>query len=444
MAVSPFDSALHRDLFGDREIGALFADAAEIRAVLLFEGALAAAQGRLGLIPEDSAAAIVRASREVSIDPAALAEGTAAAGLSIPALIPAFRAAMGAPEHAAWVHFGATSQDALDTGLVLRLRRALDLIDARTAAIARALGDAAARHRALPMAARTRGQIATPTTFGARIAAWGWPLLRARDRLAELRPRLLVLSLGGASGTLAALGPRGWDVARETADELGLGLPEGPWHSARDGLAECASTLTLLTGALGKFGRDLILLGQTEVGELRAGAGGGSSTMPHKSNPVGPETLVALARLTARLSGGMADALVHEHERDGAAWALEWLCLPQICAAAGGATRIALDLAGDLRPDGARMAANMAATGGLMMAEAATFALARRMPRPEAQALVEAACARAAAEGRTLAEALSAAADPALGLDWEAELDPARNAGIAPELADRFAAAARA
>lgn len=293
------------------------------------------------------------------------------------------------------------------------------------------------------MAARTRAQIATPTTFGARVAAWGWPLIRARRRLEELRPRLLVLSLGGASGTLAALGPQAQAVAEETARELGLAAPPAPWHSARDGLAELATALAILCGSLGKMGRDLILLGQSEVGEARAGAGGGSSTMPHKSNPVGPEALVALSTLSARLAGGMLDALAHEGERDGARWALEWLSLPQLCVAAGGATRHAQALAGSLRPDPARMAANMAATGGMMMAEAATFALAERMPRPEAQAVVKKACADAAAKGVGLADALAEAA-PESGVDWERALDPAAWLGEAPRIADRFAEAARA
>jgi 3-carboxy-cis,cis-muconate cycloisomerase len=438
MTASPFDSLVLREHLSDPQAARLFSDAAEIRAMLLVEGALAKAQGELGMIPEISARAIHRVAREAALDPAALAAGTAEAGVSVPAFVEAFRAAMPAPEHAAWIHHGATSQDILDTALVLRLRPFMDQLDARLAAILRALGAAARAHRDLPMAARTRGRIAAPTTFGARVAAWGAPLLRARARLAELRPRLLVVSLAGASGTLAAFGPRAAELPPKLAAELDLGAPDLPWHAGRDALAELGAALAILTGSLGKMGTDLLRLGQSEVGEVRAGAGGGSSTMPHKSNPVGAEALVALARLASRLSGGLQEALLAEHERDGAARTLEWLTLPQLCLAAAGAARHAEAAAGDLRPDGARMAANLAATNGLAMAEAASLRLAGTLPRPRAQAVVEAACARAAAEGRGLAEVLAETPEAA-GIDWAAALDPAACTGEAAAFAARFA-----
>ncbi|MDF2232466.1 lyase family protein [Albimonas sp. CAU 1670] len=441
MTASPFDSVMLREHLSDPQAARLFSDASEIRAMLLAEGALAKAQGELGLIPETAARAIHRAAREVAIDPGALAAGTAATGVTAPAFVEAFRAAMGAPEHAAFIHHGATSQDIVDTALALRLRPFLELTDARLAAILAQLGQAAERWAELPMAARTRGQIATPTTLGARIAAWGAPLLRARARLAELRPRVLVISLAGASGTSAALGPRAEAVAQAMAAELGLGCPELPWHAGRDGLAELASALAIQTASLGKMGVDLALLGQSEVGELQAGQGGGSSTMPHKANPVGAETLIALARLTSRLSGAAQEAMLAAHERDGAAWTLEWLSLPQLCLASAAALRHAEALAGALRPDPARMRANMDATGGLMMAEAASFRLAQAMPRPKAQATVKAACKAAVAQGRPLAEML-AETEAGQGIDWAAELDPAAHLGQAPAIARRFAALA--
>lgn len=442
MAATPFDSPMMRDLLSDREIGALFSDAAEIRAILLFEGALAKAQGAAGMIPEISAAAIHRASREVQIDPSALAAGVASAGVVAPALIPAFRKEMNAPEHAAWVHWGATSQDASDTGLALRLKRVAAELDARLAAILSALADAAEAHADLPMAARTRAQIATPTTFGARVAAWGAPLIRARARLAQAAEGVTLVSLAGASGTLAAMGAGAERIAPLMAEELGLRAPELPWHAGRDGLAEFAAALAIVCGSLGKFGQDLILLGQSEVGEVRAGEGGGSSTMPHKSNPVGAEALVALARHASRLSGAMQEAVIFAHERDGAAWTLEWMNLPQICVAAGAATRHAVALARSLQPDAARMRANMDATGGLMMAEAASFALAASMPRPDAQAMVKAACKEAAATGAPLRAVLEAKAG-ANAADWDAAFDYARHAGLAGHYARRFAAMAR-
>ncbi len=440
MAVSPFDSAIYRDLYRDAEVGELFTDSAEIRAMLLFEGALAAAQGRLGIIPEISAKAIERAAREVIIDPASLAAGTAEAGVVAPALVPAFRAAMQAPEHAQYIHWGATSQDVVDTGLVLRLRRFLHIMDERLARLIARLAEQAKANRDVVMAARTRSQIATPTTFGAKIAVWASMLIRCRARLRDLRPRLLFLSLAGASGTLAAMEGRGLEVADAVAKDLNLAAPSVPWHSARDGIAELASALAILAGALGKIGQDLVLLMQSEVREVRAGAGGGSSTMPHKSNPVGPEVLLTLARISRDGAGITLEAMIHAQEREGAAWALEWHALPQVCMAAAAATAHAWRLAETLEPDPARMRAAIEATNGMMLAEAAAFALARHMPRPEAQALVKDACKRAASGGRHLREVLSAATDAPL--DWDAVFDALNYVGEARQIVDRLLAEA--
>ncbi len=433
MAVTPFDSAIWRDLFGDSELAQLFTDSAEVRAMVLVEGALARVQGRLGLIPAASAAFIDRASMEVMIDPAALTKGTAAAGVPVPALVDAFRAAVEAPEHAAHIHFGATTQDVMDTGLVLRLRRALDIIDARLAALIAVLGDKAAAEAETVMAARTRSQIATPTTLGAKIAVWRAPLVRCQDRLAALRPRLLRVSLAGASGTLSAMGPKGPEVAAALAAELRLGHDIVPWHSARDNIAELGGAFVLITGALGKMGVDLIGLMQSEVREVTAGTGGHSSTMPHKANPVGAEALIALARANAGIVGRLYEAQLHAQEREGAAWALEWLTVPQIVVATGAALRHAQGLADTLtaRPDA--MAATIATTGGLMLAEAATFALAAHLPRPEAQALVKAACKTALADGRHLRDVLAGMTDAPV--DWATVFDPANNLGTAAEVA---------
>lgn len=434
MAMTPFDNPIWRGLYADEEIAALFSAGAELRAMLLFEGALAEAQAKQGLIPEVAAAAISRAAREAAIDPAALAAGAAAAGVPVPALVEAFRAAIAAPEHARWVHHGATSQDVIDTGLVLRLRRAVDLIDARLATLAETLAAEARRHAHTVMAARTRSRIATPTTLGAKIAVWRAPLLRCRTRLAEARSRALRLSLAGASGTLAAMGPAGPEVALEMAAALDLHHDPVPWHAARDGLAELGGILTLVTGALGKIGLDLIQLSQTEVAEVAAGAPGGSSTMPHKANPVAAEALVTLARANAGLVGRLYEAQLHGQERDGAAWALEGMTLPQIVAAAGAALIHAQTLAETLTADETAMAATMDATGGAMMAEAAVFALSAHMPRPEAQALVKKA-AGAAGEpgGGDLKARLQAATDAPV--DWDAVFDPAGYIGAAATFA---------
>lgn len=435
MPAAPADSALYRALFSDDETAALFTDSAEIRAMLLVEGALARVQGRLGLIPETAAAFIDRASREVQIDPAALAAETAVSGVPVPALIAAFRKAMQAPEHAQYLHWGATSQDIIETAQNLRLRRVVQLWQGRLSALVQELGRLAAVHAALPMAARTYGQLATPTSFGAVVAGWGQPLLHHRARLAALAPDLAMVSLGGAAGTLAAMGPEGPAVRAALAAELGLSDPGHSWHSGRDGIAAFAAWMAGLCASLGKFGEDLVLMSQSGIDEIRIGGAGGSSTMPQKQNPVGPSVLVALARQVAGLAAVMQGAALHRQQRDGAAWFTEWLSLPQLCISTGRALSLAQEVAQRIAPQPAAMARNLDDGSGVIHAEAISFALARRMPRPEAQATVKALCARTAPGGPSLSE-LVAAEFPGLAL-------PDTTLGTAPDEARAFAAAAQ-
>lgn len=432
---SPFDDPLTAPLYGDAEVAALFGTEAAIAAMLRVEGALAKVEGALGIIPGESAAAIAGAAGATKLDPAAIGLGVAEAGVPVPALVAGFRAAL-PKEHGAWLHWGATSQDIVDTGLVLRLRDLCDLLDARLASLVAAFAEQSKLHRDTVMAARTRNQIATPTTLGAKIAVWAAPLVTHRERLAALRPRLLRVSLAGASGTNAALAGKGPEVMRALAGELGLEPAEVPWHADRSAMAEFGGWLALVSGSLGKIGTDLILLGQSEVGEVQAGTGGGSSTMPQKSNPVSAEALVTLARVSGTQVGGLYAAMLGAQERDGAAWPVEWFVLPALAAAAGAGLRTAAGLAGSLRANPERMAKALMADGGLMMAEAATFALAERMPRPEAAALVKEAVKRVRDQGGTLAEALPAAE----GIDWRPTLDPAGQTGDAGAIVDAFLA----
>ncbi len=235
MSASPFDSALYRGLFGDAEMSRLFSDTAEVRAMMLVLGALASVQGKAGVIPEVSGAFLARAMREVQVDPAGLAESVGANGVSVPGLVAALRKALDAPEHAAWLHFGATSQDIQDTGLMLRLARALALIEGRLVAAAGALGRLAEAEAETPMAARTYGQVAVPSSFGALVAVWGWPVIRAVERLRDLRPRLPV-SLAGAGGTGSMLGP----------EPAAIRLPwPRPWHWPTRGAAGMRSGRSL-------------------------------------------------------------------------------------------------------------------------------------------------------------------------------------------------------
>jgi 3-carboxy-cis,cis-muconate cycloisomerase len=258
------------------------------------------------------------------------------------------------------------------------------------------------------MAGRTRSQIATPTSFGLRIAGWLAPLARCRDRLRELRPRLMVVQLGGATGNLAVLGDQGIVVMEAVADELGLGCPAKPWHTERDAVVELANWLSMVSGLLGRIGADLILMGRSEIAEVTTGTGGGSSTMPQKQNPVLAETLVALARFNGGQAGLAQQALLHTEERDGTVWAVEWLALPQMLVATAAGLRHAATLAAGLRPRPERMAAAIASGGGAAHAEAMAFALARSMPLSEAQGLVKAAAADQARLGGQLGDRVAA------------------------------------
>lgn len=440
--VSAYDSRILGPLFRSAESALDLSDAAFVGAMVRVEVALARAEAGLGVIPTEAADAIAAAAPGFQPDLDALGRGTEAGGVPTIAFVAQLRAHVGG-EAAAWLHWGATSQDIIDTAFVLQLRPILDRIDRRLAATAAVLAALADRHRGTVMAARTRFQQALPTSFGLKAAGWMLPLLRCRQRLAELRPRLLAVQFGGAAGTLAALGGQGVAVMQALADELDLECPATPWHSQRDGPVELASWLSLVTGALGKLGQDFVLLAQTEVGEAaEAGDGrGGSSTMPQKANPVSGEALIAAARLNASLAGAVHQAQLQEHERGGPGWQMEWATLPQMLATADGALERAEALLGRLTVSAERMRANMDPGTGLMMAEAASFALAAHMPRPQAQDLVKRACGVALAEGRHLADVLAETSDAAV--DWPALKDPASYLGSADALIDRALAAAR-
>ena len=436
MPATPFDSAhLHR-LFPTGETARLFSDSAEIRAMMLVEAALAQAQAAQGVIPETAAAAIQRASLECQIDPAQLAEATGQNGVTTPAFVAAFRAAMNAPEHAQYLHWGATSQDIQDTGLMLRLRQALAQQEDRLRATLTALARLASDHAETPMAARTYGQHATPTSFGAQAAAWGWPLIEALEALPALRTRALRVSLSGAAGTASALGPDPAALRAEMAEKLGLQDPGHSWHSDRSPLLTIADWFTRTALAAGKLGEDLVLATQSGIAEIRLGGSGASSTMPQKQNPVAPSALIALARHAQGLNATLQGAALHRQQRDGAAWFTEWLCLPQLVLSASAAATQAQALAESLTPDAHAMRATLDATGGLLMAEALSFALARTMPRPEAQAASKTLCTQARDSGQPL-EQIARAAHPDLSADL---FDPVHQMGAAPDEARAFAA----
>lgn len=435
MAVSAMMSGMFSELYSDTEMAGLFSDSAEIRAMLLVEGALAMAEGKLGIIPEVSAMAIHRAAREIQIDPTGLAAETGKDGVPVPALVKAFQAAMNAPDHAKYIHWGATSQDIMDTSLVLRLRRAIDILDARLEKIVKDLAGHAKAHRTTPMAARTRNQLATPTSLGARIVSWAAPFQRHRWRLDQIRPRLLCVSLSGASGNGTAFGGQMQEIAEGMAKELNLSSSHVPWHTGRDGLAEFAALLALIAGSASKMANDLVLSAQLGEG-ITAGPSGASSTMPHKSNPTLPEAVLSLSKHVTGLSQNMQLAMTHAQEREGSAWGLEWLSLPQMVVGTAAILRHIEILSANIDAQPDMLAAPFENTNGLMMAEAASFALADHMSLPEARAAVKAACQTALTKGIHLRDVL--ASETKAKIDWDAVFDARKALGEAPDIVDRF------
>ena len=419
--------------------------------MLDFEAALARAEARFGVIPPDAAPAISAKCRAELFDPAALAVATGRAGTPVIPLVRHLTALVAAdnPDAARFVHWGATSQDAMDTGLVLQLREALIPIDGDLTRLADALDALAAKHRLTLLPGRTWLQHALPVTFGLKAAGWLDAIERHRMRLASLQPRLLALQFGGAAGTLAALGDRGLPVAAALAEELRLTLPDMPWHTQRDRLAELAMTCGMIVGTLGKMARDLSLLMQTDVGEAFEPAGegrGGSSTMPHKRNPVTSAVAMAAATRAPGLAATLLASMVQEHERGLGGWHAEWVALPELVVLTAGALGQMADTMANLEVDADRMKANLEVTQGLMMAEAVTLALGPTLGRLAAHERVEAACCRAVSEGRHLRNVL--AEDPVVTAelappDLDRLFDPRNYIGAAVALVDRVLAARR-
>jgi 3-carboxy-cis,cis-muconate cycloisomerase len=436
-------------LFGTEEAEAAFSDRARLQGMLDFEAALARAQARLGVVPEKAAPTIAAKARAELFDLGHLAEATAMAGNPAIPMVKRLTAlvAEADPEAARFVHWGATSQDAMDTGLVLQLRAFLGPLGADLARLATALARLAEMHGRTAMVGRTWLQHALPVTFGLKAAGWLDAIQRHRQRLGELEPRLLVVQLGGAAGTLASLGDRGIEVTDALAAELDLGAPALPWHGARDRVAELATFLGLLAGTLGKIARDVALLMQTDVGEAFEPAGegrGGSSTMPHKRNPVACAAVLAAAVRAPGLVATMLAGMVQEHERGLGGWHAEWETLPELAVLAAGALRWTAETVEGLEVDAGRMRRNLDVTHGLILAEAVQMALGARIGRQAAHALLERASKRALAEGRHLGEALAAEPEVTAHLapaDLDRLLDPLNYLGAAAQLIDRALAA---
>jgi 3-carboxy-cis,cis-muconate cycloisomerase len=340
-------TALLSALTGDPEIKDLLSDEAQLGAMLAFERALAEASADCGFVSAEAAGAIVAATGNFAPDWAALAEGMARDGVVVPALVKQLKGGIPA-EHRPALHKGATSQDVIDTALMLQVAKVLGVYEGRLSSVLATLEELAHLHGDKPLMAHTRMQVALPTTWGAKLASWGEPLQRHLRALAGMRRSLLVIQLGGPVGDRVSFEGFGETIAAGMAKRLDLGLAT-PWQAQRDPIAALGNLLALIAGTLGKMGMDVALLAQNEVAALALEGGGGSSAMAHKSNPVNAEVLVALARQVAGLSGTLNQALVHENERSGAAWTLEWLTLPQMLMSTGASLRLAQKLVEQIR-----------------------------------------------------------------------------------------------
>lgn len=441
---------LYDQLFCYPAMEQIFSDDSCVRSMLRFEAALAVAEGRTGVIPAGAAEKIAERCVAEKFDLSSLARDAERAGnIAIPLVKLLTEAVARQDQDAArFVHWGATSQDVIDTGFLLQLRDGLVLVEKDLAFLTETLVALANVHRTTLVVARTWMLQALPTTFGFIAAGWLDAILRHRRRLTEIRPRVLSLQFGGAVGTLAALRGDGPEVARALAGELQLALPAVPWHGHRDRLAETATFFGLLTGTLGKIARDISLHTQTEVAELFEPGGqgrGGSSTMPHKRNPVRCAVVLAAATSVPGLVSTVVAAMPQEHQRGLGGWHSEWETLPQIVRLSGGALHHLAEMLPHLEVDTKRMRQNLDATHGLIFAEAVSTAVAERVGKMQAHRLVEAACERSLAEGRSLQEVLrddrefSGYLTPA---DFDSLFDAQSYLGSAEEFVDRVIAQA--
>ncbi len=447
MASTVIDSALFRDAFGTPAMRAVFDDRSLVARYIEVEVALARAEARCGVIPPAAADVIARESSIDRLDFDRLRRETDNVGYPILPLVHQLVPMCG--EAGRYVHWGATTQDIMDTANVLQVREALALIEADLTALREILAQLAQKHRDTPMAGRTHLQQALPVTFGYKVAIWLAMFDRHQQRLAQLRERVLVVEFAGAAGTLASLGPDGFAVQEALAQELRLGVPTTTWHVARDGFAETVNLLALITGSLGKIALDVMLLATTELGEVSepfVPGRGASSTMPQKRNPISSELMLAAAKAVRQHAGLMLDAMVQDFERATGPWHAEWIALPEAFVLAAGALHQAKFALGGLVVDTVRMKQNLAMSNGLIVAEAVMMGLAPAIGRQPAHDLVYDACRTVNDKGGTLADALCAMPEITRHFNRDAIerlTDPANYLGLSAQMVDRALAASR-
>ena len=439
------------DLFGDQfstaEIRAVFDERAMLQRWLDVEAALAQAQGELGLIPAAAAAAIARAARVENLDLDAIKRDLDVTAHPIVPVVRALERAAG--EAGRWAHWGTTTQDIMDTGLVLQMKATHAILRRDLAALAATLADLAEHHRDTVMAGRTHAQQALPITFGFKVAVWLAEVLRQVERLEAAGPRILVGELAGAVGTLAGFGERGEEVQRRTLERLGLGIPVIAWHVARDGVTEFVTLLAMTGGTLARIANEVIQLQRSEIAEVEepfAHGKVGSSTMPHKRNPAHAERVVAIGRMLRGLATTALETMVATHERDQSVGRAEWALVPEAACLAAASVHWTLVIARGLRVDTARMTENLDRLGGLLLSEPVMLRLGLTLGRNAAHDVVyEAAMAAYARKGTFRALLL---ADPRVTAALDAPeldrlLEPAAYTGLAGRYVDRVVSTAR-
>jgi 3-carboxy-cis,cis-muconate cycloisomerase len=442
MGSTVFESELFRDMFGTVEMRAIFEDKALVGRYVEVEVALARAQARLDVIPRSASIAIEEAGRRIAIDYEKLRHETEIVGYPILPLVHQLSAAAG--EAGRFVHWGATTQDIMDTATVLQVRAALEVVERDLKELREILGSMARKYRDTPMAGRTHLQQALPITFGYKAAVWLSSIDRHIERIGQARPRILLGEFSGAAGTLASVGDRGLEMQRLFCEELGLGQPAITWHVARDGLAEAVALLGLVTGTLGKIATDVMLMASSEFAEVSepfVKGRGASSTMPQKRNPISSELMLAAAKAVRQHVASMLDGMIHDFERATGPWHLEWVSLPESFLLTASSLANAKFMLAGLVVHESKMRENLELTQGLIVAEAVMMAAAPKLGRQIAHDIVYDACRKTIERGGQLADVLIE--DPAIveavgGTEAvRRHCDPANYLGLCGPMVDR-------
>jgi 3-carboxy-cis,cis-muconate cycloisomerase len=446
-ATTVFDSILFRDAFSTPRMREVFSDYALIARYAEVEIALAEAEARCGVIPREAADDIARLTDVSALDFDLLRQETDIVGYPILPLVHQMVKQCG--EAGRYVHWGATTQDIMDTAVILQVRDGLKIIEEDIAELRRILADLSRKYRDTPMAGRTHLQQALPVTFGYKTAIWLAMFDRHAERLEQLKPRVLVGEFAGAAGTLASLGDEGFEVQAALCEELGLGVPVSTWHVARDGLAEVVNFFGLVTGSLGKIALDIMIMASTEFAEAYepfVKGRGASSTMPQKRNPISSELMLAASKGVRQHAGLMLDALVQDFERATGPWHAEWMAIPESFMLTAGALHQAKFALGGLIVDEKRMADNLDISRGLIVAEAVMMGLAPQIGRQQAHDVVYDACRVVNEKGGTLADALAVNPEVSGRIDRatiERLTSPKNYLGLAPAMVDRVLNAAK-